>query len=233
MIEIKTIASGSKGNAYVVTDGHSQLLLECGIVFKEIRKALNFNTSSLAGCLITHEHSDHTKGLKDVLKAGINTYMSAGTKEAIKLEHHRIKPVEAHKAFKVGTWLILPFDVEHDVNDPYGFLLINKQGEKLLFVSDSFYCRYKFTGLTHIMIEANFSIDILNENTASGRVHKGMKKRLLRSHFSLENVKEFLKANDLSKVQEIHLLHLSDNNSDAARFKKEIQTLTGKIVHIA
>jgi len=159
--------------------------------------------------------------------------MSTGTKEAVELEHHRIKPVEAHKPFKIGTWLILPFDVEHDVNEPYGFLLINKQGEKLLFVSDSFYCRYKFTGLTHIMIEANFSIDILNENIASGRVHKSMKKRLLRSHFSLENVKEFLKANDLSRVQEIHLLHLSDSNSDAARFKKEIQTLTGKIVHIA
>jgi len=64
MIQIQTIASGSKGNAYVVTDGHSQLLLECGIAFKKIRKALNFNTSSLAGCLITHEHGDHTKGLK-------------------------------------------------------------------------------------------------------------------------------------------------------------------------
>ena len=233
MIQIQTIASGSKGNAYVVTDGHSQLLLECGIAFKEIRKALNFNTSSLAGCLITHEHGDHTKGLKDILKAGINTYMSAGTKEAVELEHHRIKPVIAHKAFKVGTWLILPFDVEHDVNEPYGFLLINKQGEKLIFATDTFYIKYKFTDLTHIMIEANFSIDILNENIASGRVHKDMKKRLLRSHFSLENVKEFLKANDLSRVQEIHLLHLSDSNSDAARFKKEIQTLTGKIVHIA
>lgn len=233
MIQIQTIASGSKGNAYVISDGHSQLLLECGITFKEIRKALHFNTSNLAGCLVTHEHGDHTKGLKDVLKAGINTYMSAGTKEAVELEHHRIKPVEAHKAFKVGTWLILPFDVEHDVNEPYGFLLINKQGEKLLFATDTFYIKYKFTGLTHLLIECNYSIDILNENIASGRVHKGMKKRLLRSHFSLENVKEFLKANDLSKVQEIHLLHLSNNNSDETRFKKEIQELTGKVVYVA
>ena len=56
---------------------------------------------------------------------------------------------------------------------------------------------------------------------------------VLRSHFSLENVKEFLQANDLSKVQEIWLLHLSDGNSDAERFKREIQELTGKVVYIA
>ena len=59
-----------------------------------------------------------------------------------------------------------------------------------------------------------------------------LKKRILKSHFSLENVKEFLKANDLSRVQEIWLLHLSDGNSDAERFKREIQELTGKMVFI-
>jgi DNA-binding transcriptional MerR regulator len=59
-----------------------------------------------------------------------------------------------------------------------------------------------------------------------------MKKRLLRLHFSLENVKEFLRANDLSKVQEIWLLHLSDNNSDEERFKREIMELTGKVVYV-
>lgn len=233
MIEIKTIASGSKGNAYVVTDGHSQLLLECGIAFREIRKALNFNTSSLAGVLITHEHKDHCASVNDVLRAGLNTYMSNGTREALNIGHHRLKTVQAKQQFTIGTWNVLPFDVQHDVSEPMGFLLANKAGDKLLFATDTYYIKYKFKGLTHLMVECNYSLDILNENIASGRVHKGMKKRLLRSHFSLENVKEFLKANNLSKVQEIHLLHLSNNNSDAARFKKEIQTLTGKIVHIA
>src|SRR5690625_1443637 len=233
MIEIKTLASGSTGNAYHVDDGHTQLLLECGISFKEIRKELNFNTSNLAGCLITHEHKDHSKGLNDVLKAGINTYMSKGTQEALSTYHHRIKPVEAKKQFTVGTWTILPFDVEHDVSEPYGFLLANKSGEKLLFATDTFYIRYKFKGLTHLLIECNHSMEILNENIASGRVHKGMKGRLIKSHFSLENVKEFLESNDLSRVQEIHLLHLSDTNRDEELFKREIQELTGKVVYVA
>lgn len=233
MIAIKTIASSSKGNCYYITDGSTPLLLEAGIKYKDIQKALNFNTKDIAGCLITHEHGDHSKGIKDLLRVGKNVYMSQGTKEALELDSNRIKTVEAKTKFQIGTWSILPFEVEHDVSEPIGFLLQNEAGDKLLFATDTYYIRYKFRGLTHLLIECNYSIDILNENIATGKVHEGMKKRLIQSHFSLENVKEFLTVNDLSKVQEIHLLHLSDSNSDEARFKQEVQELTGKLVFIA
>ena len=83
------------------------------------------------------------------------------------------------------------------------------------------------------MVECNYAADILYENVKRGAVPEVLKNRLLTSHFSLENVKEFLKANDLSKVQEIHLLHLSEGNSDAERFKQEVMQLTGKPTYIA
>ena len=233
MIEIKTLASGSSGNAYWISDGHTELLLECGIKFKDIQIALDFDTRKLAGCLVTHEHKDHTKGLKDVLRAGINVYATQGTIDQEGISHHRLKSIKAKKQFDIGTWTILPFDVEHDVAEPVGFLLANKQGEKLLFATDTYYVKYKFKGLTHIMLECNYSLEILNENIETGRIHQGMKGRLVKSHFSLENVTEFLKANDLSSVQEIHLLHLSDTNSNEQDFKRTIQELTGKVVYIA
>lgn len=230
MIEIKALGSSSKGNCYRVTDGSTPLLLECGLPYKEIQKGFDFQMSSIAGCLVTHEHGDHSKSIKDVMKAGIDVYASKGTFEALNITHHRTKSVEAKKQFQIGTWTILPFDVQHDVSEPYGFLLVNQQGEKLLFATDTYYIKYRFTGLTHLMVECNYSLDILNENIANGTVPKVMKKRLLHSHFNLENVKEFLKANDLSKIQEIWLLHLSDTNSNADLFKSEIQMLTGKMV---
>lgn len=233
MIEIKTLASGSSGNAYLISDGHTDLLLECGIRFKDIQISLDFKTSNIAGCLITHEHKDHTKGLKDVLRTGIDCYMSQGTADAEGIDHHRIKVVGNKQQFKVGTWTILPFDVEHDVNEPFGYLIMNEQGDKLLFATDTYYVRYRFTGLNYIMIECNYSMEILDENIASGRINGWMKNRLVKSHFSLENVKEFLKANDLSKVQEIHLLHLSDSNADEKAFKESIQALTGKPVYVS
>ena len=60
-----------------------------------------------------------------------------------------------------------------------------------------------------------------------------MARRLTKSHFSLENLKSFLKANDLSQVREIYLIHLSDANSDEEKFKYEIAALTGKPVIVA
>lgn len=167
------------------------------------------------------------------MKAGIDVYASQGTIEATGATGHRIKPIKALEPFTIGTWTVLPFDTQHDAKEPLGFLLANSAGDKLLFATDTFYVRYKFKGLTHIMLECNYALDILKENVREGLVDEKLKNRLLSSHFSLENVKGFLKANNLSKVEEIHLIHLSDNNSDAERFKREIRELTGKVVYVA
>lgn len=233
MIEIKVLASSSRGNCYYATDGVTPLLLECGISWKAIQQGLDFQTAELQGCLITHEHKDHCKALADVMKAGIDCYMSAGTVKALGIDGHRIKTIKTQEQFDIGSWTILPFETQHDGEEPIGFLLANKEGDKLLFATDTYYIKYRFQGLTHIMLECNHSYDILDKNVESGALPLAMKNRLIQSHFSLENVKEFFKANDLSKVKEIYLLHLSDGNSDADRFKREIQQLTGKVVYVA
>jgi phosphoribosyl 1,2-cyclic phosphodiesterase len=233
MIRFRSIASSSAGNCYHVTDGRTELLIEAGIRFADIRKALDFRVSRLAGVLISHEHMDHSRAAADLAKAGVNVYVSAGTAAARGLSGHRIKVIEPKRQFEVGTWMIMPFDVEHDAEQPLGFLLANQTGEKMVFITDSYYCRYTFSGLTHIAVECNYSLRLLDENIAAGRVHPAMRPRLLRSHFSLENVLDFLRANDLSKVQEIHLLHLSDNNSDEVFFRRRVQEVTGKPVYVA
>ncbi|AIW03668.1 metal-dependent hydrolase [Bacillus phage Pascal] len=233
MINIQAISSGSKGNAYLLDDGNTKLLLECGVTFKELQKATNYETSRLKGALISHEHSDHCKGIKEVIKRGINVYTSAGTAAALNLTDNRIKIVEKKKPFKIGTFQIMAFDVEHDVSEPFGFLIMTQAGDKLLFATDTYYIRYKFPGLTHILLETNYSEDIINRNVDLGRCAHSLRKRIRQSHMSLETAIEFFKVNDLSKVEEIHLIHLSDSNSDEALFKKEIQKITGKPVFIA
>jgi phosphoribosyl 1,2-cyclic phosphodiesterase len=161
------------------------------------------------------------------MKSGINCYSSTGTFEALGINSHRAKAVKSKELFTVGTLQILPFDTQHDCADPLGFLIYSTlTGEKLLFATDTYYVKYRFSGLTHLMIECNWSEKTLDPDCA-------YLPRLRKSHFSLENVIEFLNANDLSRVEEIHLLHLSENNSDADFFKEEIQKLTGKIVYIA
>lgn len=233
MIEINVLASGSRGNCYRIDDGSSPILLECGMSYKEIQRWLNFKVSNLAGCLVSHEHQDHSMAARDILKAGIDCYMSPGTKEALGIDHHRIIIIKARQQFQLGSWTILPFETQHDAAEPLGFLIANQEGGKLIYATDTYYVRYKFPGLNYIMVECNYCPALLKVNLDKGLVSPGLKTRLLSSHFSLPNVKEFLKANDLSQVREIWLLHLSDNNSDADRFKREIQELTGKMVFVA
>lgn len=232
---ITVLGSSSAGNAYLVTDGRSPLLLDCGININGIMRGLQFGLSSLAGCLVSHEHADHSKAVKDLMKFGVDIYLSQGTVNEISgLGHfrHRINTIRALQQFALGSWIILPFDTVHDAAEPLGFLLATGDA-KLLYLTDSAYCKYRFNGLTHILIECNHAADILNENVENGSVPAAMRRRVMRSHMSLSTVKGFLKANDLSRVREIHLIHLSDSNSDAMRFKSEIQALTGKPVYVA
>ena len=166
------------------------------------------------------------------MKYGIDIYCSAGTAETAGLSGHRLHIVKAKQQFNVGPWRIMPFDTRHDVKEPLGFLIANGE-DKLLFATDTFYLRYKFKCLTHIMLECNYDIETLDENISTGYVDERRRSRLLRSHMSLQQCKATLQANDLSRVREIYLLHLSYKNSDAVRLKREIQQLTGKRVYIA
>ena len=97
----------------------------------------------------------------------------------------------------------------------------------MLFLTDSYYSKYRFPGLSYIMIECNYIKETLDENIANGYIDQAMKPRLLQSHMSLENLKGFLKANDLSQCRSIILLHLSDRNSDSEQMIREIKELTG------
>lgn len=228
-MDIGVLASGSRGNCYRIEAGGSPLLLECGIPLKAIREGLGYGLSQIAGCLLTHEHADHAIAAHDILKAGVNLYCSDGTAKALNLEGHRLRIIKAKESFRIGKWRILPFDTVHDAEEPLGFLL-QHGSEKALFATDTAYLKYRFQGLTHIFLEVNYDLDVLKENVEAGRTPREVKRRVLKSHMSLETAKGFFKANDLSRVKEIWLLHLSDSNSKADRFKREIQAITGKVV---
>src|SRR5690554_6764762 len=104
MIDIQVLASSSRGNCYRITDGKTSLLLECGIKFKQIQVGLQFRLSEIVGCLVSHEHKDHCVAVQDVMRAGIDCYMSAGTAAAAGAKGHRVKVIKAREQFTIGTW---------------------------------------------------------------------------------------------------------------------------------
>jgi phosphoribosyl 1,2-cyclic phosphodiesterase len=210
------------------------LLIECGVNFDKIKEAIGFNLSKIVGCLVTHEHGDHSKSMNKVIGAGINVYATNGTFNSLNIKSHRAKIISSGKEFKVGRFTVKPFDVQHDVEEPVGLLINHPETGNVLFLTDSYYCRHTFNevGLHNIIIEANYSQDIVDKRVADGGL-KFLRDRVLQSHMSLDTCKDMLKANDLRNVKNILLIHLSDGNSDEKRFKKEVEEATGKTVHVA
>jgi len=235
MILIDVLASGSSGNCYRIDNGKTVLLLECGTSVKKIRQGLKFKLQDVAACLVTHCHLDHALAAKDMLKAGITVMTSDGTANALGIaEEFNCTILEPMKQKQVGTWLVLPFPVQHDAAEPFGFLLKNlEDGDKLLFITDAAQIPGTFQGISHMMIEANYCPQILADNSASGRVNKTMADRVRFSHLSIDDVLEFVKAMDKSSLKEIHLLHGSDANSDSADFRRRVAAATGVPTFVA
>ena len=235
-MHLKVLGSSSKGNCYLIYDKHEVLILECGIRMDEVKQALDFNLSKVVGCLLTHEHKDHSGFIKDFVRAGIDMYSSHKTFVSLGLQSHHFHPVTHNIPFTIGNFRILPFKVMHDAAEPFGFYISHPAIGNLLFLTDTFYSAYVFKDLNHILVECNYSIEIVNKNL-SGSASLSLRDRVLFAHMSLTTTLEMLQSNDLKMVRNIMLIHLSDKNSDSTQFKiavyalPEVQPFT--VVHIA
>jgi phosphoribosyl 1,2-cyclic phosphodiesterase len=231
-MQLKIISSSSAGNAYILENEKEALLIECGVRFDRIKQALNFKLYKVVACLVTHEHGDHCKSVKDVLAAGIKVYASAGThKEMGTASHHRSAFTNGMMA--AGGFQFKAFDVKHDAEDPVGFIIKHAECGNVLFLTDTYYCEYTFPGMNNIIVEANHCKHLVKEGLEQERIHKKHAQRLLTSHMSIDTCIDLLRANDLRNVNNIVLIHLSNDNSDAESFRKRVQQATGKTVHVA
>jgi phosphoribosyl 1,2-cyclic phosphodiesterase len=227
---LRVLGSGSSGNGYILFNGAECLILEAGVPFAEVRRGLDFNTGIIAGCRVSHEHGDHAAYAADYIKNTVDIYASQGTLDAAGLSGHRTHTLTAGQRINIGGFGIIPFDVKHDAAAPLGFLIRHKDMGTLLFATDTYYLPNRFAGLNHIMVECSYAADILEANDKAA---ESLKTRMLSSHMELGTCKDFLRANDLSGVSNIILLHVSFDNGDKSRFIREITALTGKPVHVA
>lgn len=233
-MQLQVINSNSAGNAYILSNDKEALLIECGVLWEKIKQAIGYQISKIAGCIVTHEHKDHCKAVGQVLGAGINVWATVGTHMAMGTDkHHRAKAVKQGYEFTIGSFTVKAFEVKHDAADPVGYLISHPECGTVLFLTDSYYCEYNFIGLNNIIIEANYCQQILDKRVADGMNPKFLRDRVITSHMSLDTCKQTLQAYDLSQVNNVVLIHLSDGNSHAARFKREVEEVTGKTVFVA
>ena len=227
-MEIRTIASGSKGNAHLVSSGRTTLLLDAGVVFRELQEATGYQTGEIGACLVTHRHGDHSKAIPQLIRRGILVYAPSDVAE----KFPGVIPAESGRGFRIRDFDAFPFSVPHDV-PCFGWQLRNDDGEKLAYIVDAEYVPFLFTGLTHLMIEANHSRELVMERAREGRIPMKLAERIMRNHMSIEAAMAFIRKNDMGSIREIRLMHLSDDNSNAERFMRMVQEETGAEVYVS
>ncbi len=221
-----SLASSSKGNAYIVEDSKSgeKLLIECGIPYAKLKKCLNHDLSNIVGCLVTHEHKDHALSASSLLRDGISVYTSYGTAATFK-NGELANIIEEGDQFNVGGFEVLAFRTFHDAAEPLGFLV--RHGEDMLyFATDTVNLNVFADGVTIYALEANFDRDILERNQY---IVEKVKERTRRSHMEIGVLCEYIEKCDLSAAREIHLLHLSAACSNEREFIRRVQSVCGNV----
>lgn len=225
-MKLTVLDSGSRANGYVIQNDSEALIIECGCSLYSCLDALNFDSSKVCACLISHSHGDHSKYVRQYLER-FPVVCSKGTAEALGLSGAGLVVIPQEAVVTFGGFSILPFETQHDCNEPFGFLIKHKELGTMLFATDTYYLKYKFDGLNHILIECNYDEEILSDNIAKGEVPLFVLERVRRSHMSLSTLKDTLKANDLSGVVDIVLLHISRDNGNGELFRKEVESSFG------
>lgn len=204
---LKVLGSGSSGNCYILESDTEALIIEAGIPFKEVKVALGFNVRKIVCVVVSHEHKDHSKYIAEYENAGI-MYLYGNI-------HRQNGVVETRgiHSIRYGEFVIKPFELVHDV-PCYGFYIEHPDIGSLVYASDTEYIKYRFKNLNHILLEANYSDDLIN-NEAVNREH------VLRGHMSLQTALDFISTNDNPALRNVVLLHLSDKNSDSEEFLRQ------------
>jgi phosphoribosyl 1,2-cyclic phosphodiesterase len=209
---LKVIGTGSKANCYLLTVGDEVLIIEAGVNFTAIKKALNFDLSKVGGVLVTHEHGDHSCAVKDFQKFGKDIYCTKGTGEALKLKNYT--PIFFNHWRGFGNFNYCAFKTYHDAAQPCGFLIEFNQ-KRLVFLTDSSDLHTKFRDVDYWIIEANYSNDKLQKSGLDSK----LKKRIQETHMSIDRCQTIL---DHHNANFAVLIHASENHADKEEFIKKI-----------
>jgi phosphoribosyl 1,2-cyclic phosphodiesterase len=227
-MKFEQLYSSSSGNLYIVeSSNNKRLLLEAGITWKKLQKALKYDLSNIEACFVTHSHADHSKAIYDVVGAGIEVYASEETLSFMGLNmHRRTKIIKDKDLIRLKDFQVFAFSLNHDADGTLGFIVrAVEENEYLLFAPDTSFITQRFSQKFNIIaLECSFDKTILQNRVDTNDINETLAKRLLTSHLEKSETMRYIeKFCDISKLTQINLLHLSKNNIDAKKVQKEFQ----------
>jgi phosphoribosyl 1,2-cyclic phosphodiesterase len=207
---LRTIATGSSGNSYVLISNTGEiLLLDLGVSEKTIKKGIDWKISNVVGAVISHGHKDHSLSVEDFKSMGIPIYAPY-----LKIDY---------MSMNMGEFTVKPFDLTtidgswthtNANGEPcpiFGFLITHKEMGRMLYITDCEVVKWKFKDINHILLGVNYDKDLVDtDNPKANHVFRG--------HLSIDTACDFVKANDSDSLQNVIMCHLSSENADKDSF---------------
>lgn len=227
------LGSGSRGNAVLVEEGNSCVMVDCGFSAREAQRRLALlgkQIEDISAILVTHEHSDHIRGV-DVLAKKHKTplWMTQGTLDGASInEGLSVNVLEAGTPVEIGDLFIEPYTMPHDANEPCNYVFGN--GDRRLGMvtdigSETAQVRRYLSGCDALLLECNHDETMVNES----EYPYFLKQRILDDygHFSNEQAGNLLSNIDYSGLQHIVALHLSEKNNDEQLVRDVLSRVLG------
>lgn len=218
-LQMASLGSGSSGNSTIIRSQNTTLLLDCGFTLKETLlrlSQLGVAPTELDAVLVTHEHSDHTKGLGPIArKFNLPVWMTYGTCRAFRDKKlPRVHQFHAHDGFTIGDIHVDPFPTPHDAAESCQFVF--GLGEiRFACLTDLGTCTShvmdKVQGVDALLLESNYDLQMLK----NGPYPPSLQSRIMSQwgHLGNEQAGELLASLDHDKLQRIFLGHLSERNN--------------------
>ena len=172
MFNFCSLYSGSSGNSLFVQTDNTKILVDAGESAKKIETALNsidVNINDIDAVIVTHEHSDHIKGLSTISKKfDIPIYANKETWDAMPQVAEKTKNqnlFNVNKKFEIGDLKIVPFSIPHDAANPCGFNIIKDNSHQLSIATDVGHMTKSIVdnleGSEFILLESNYDTEVL------------------------------------------------------------------------
>lgn len=217
---ITSLNSGSNGNCYYISNETEAVLIDAGISCREVEKRmerLGLSMKSVRAVFISHEHSDHIKGLSALVKKfQLPVYISPATLQGgrLQLDACLIKDFKAHQAISIGDLAVTAFPKYHDASDPYSFFVKCKNVCVGVFTDIGVPCQQliKYFRQCHAaFLEANYDEEMLEKGSypvyLKNRIRNGM------GHLSNKQALDLFVTQRPKFMSHLLLAHLSQNNN--------------------
>ena len=218
-VEVRSLGSGSSGNALLIVADGTAVAVDCGITprtFATILRDAGVDLAKLDAVLLSHEHIDHVRGLPPLLRAGTPVVCTAGTARAAGVPTRNWQELRREAQVRIGDFVVTALPVAHDAAEPCGFL-IETGATRVCVLTDlgsvSDALRDPIAAADLIVLEANHDEAMLRR----GPYPPHLKRRILSAEGHLSNTTsaDFL-ASTLrrgSRRRTIWLAHLSTTNN--------------------